>query len=187
MATKRNTGINAVEESPGRWVVSHHRSWVEGIYDSKDAAEFACSVDPDKLHNLWERRLDRTEPGRHPDPLKMKQLVAVSRPVRKKTSAKRKVSYRRKGNKTTLSELKRNGASGQMSSDTIMDAVVGAGAIVVGGVGFAAHFIRKTERVRCARIVKEHLGTGYPGLGELLKEIDPGLCEQKGTDTDGDI
>lgn len=50
------------ETKPNRFVVSEHDCWVEGIYDSREAAAKAVSVDPDQLHAAWQRALASADP-----------------------------------------------------------------------------------------------------------------------------
>ncbi|MEO1187517.1 MAG: hypothetical protein AAFW60_00480 [Pseudomonadota bacterium] len=42
-----------VTKVDGVYVVSEDQTWVPGLYTSVEAAEFACSVEPTKLFDLW--------------------------------------------------------------------------------------------------------------------------------------
>ena len=47
--------IYCFENDEGAFVVSHNQVWVTGIYDSKETAIKAVSMDCDKLESLWEK------------------------------------------------------------------------------------------------------------------------------------
>ena len=48
-----------IEKVRGGFVVSEDGAWVEGAYDTADAARFAVSLDPDALAELWRSALAR--------------------------------------------------------------------------------------------------------------------------------
>lgn len=41
------------------FVVAQNQCWVDGVYETEAAARKACKVSPDKLHEVWQRVLEK--------------------------------------------------------------------------------------------------------------------------------
>ena len=47
----------------GGFVVAQNRCWVPGVYDTEKAARLGAKCDPDKLAQIWKRRLEEDQDG----------------------------------------------------------------------------------------------------------------------------
>ena len=47
----------------GGFVVSQNQCWVDGVYDTEEAARLGVKCDPEKLKRIWAQRLTEDRDG----------------------------------------------------------------------------------------------------------------------------
>jgi hypothetical protein len=56
-----NISVKPLRE--GGFVVSQNQCWVDGVYDTEAAARLGAKCKPDKLAEIWKRRLEDDRDG----------------------------------------------------------------------------------------------------------------------------